>query len=1030
MEEELPKLDPFVAPNFALPTYDNFMKGAPSVFVRDENNKPIPRKPTLDEELRGFAAQNTARPNTQRELDRYSYNESAGFKNPALPYDPNLDMNEVYAKYDPVTWRKSFEKTWDTAAINMWNGMKNLSVGISEGLSNGDVSKLYDNTYAKHLAELTEALEQDKPMYFSDEEQGTASTFMKQLLPTFGYVASSVLEMAGTHVAAAGIGAAIGASGGGAGAAAGAAAAQAGAFIKDAATISNLINKVQGASKALATMSTAGRIKTAAQLAASGLYMANGEAALNAQLAGNRALEEQKREYFKLTGRYLSDSELDAAQEQAQRVAGATFHMNLPLIAASNIFQFTNLVRGKAAPSITEALAFAIDPKTGKAVAKNALAAAGKQYAKEAVSEGLEEFGQSVIEDYAVDYHKNRRYWDGKVQVFAESLVKNATGSGLQDFLGGAIVGGVTNVGTFANVPKVAKQTKEFVDHYNSSTGRYFDYVGNLMRLDDGLRQAVMSGDTKMGRDYFTDALATMVSHHSKMGSTEAFGKSLSALSEMENVEFNKLFGLSMSPSEQQVLAASLKEQYDSFAEIRQQIDEAFKINPYVNDNWFQRRLNKSKSSTPQELRAIQAWDVMKDSLFRDMVSRESLSEQIKDSKARLETQSMRLYDATASERLELRGDGDSTKLVLVESISRFFDPNNVMESTNPESMFNTLAVDVRSANDAFGGGYETLNTLIEDLNETDMTGMQKMFSLLRQVFGGTEEGDRLIERFKETQELVQRSELLSERINGVYGKGLKKRMAFVMDAMDAYGSSDTDAAPSPAPTAAAGSDTTSTPAPTPAPTPTPVAPTEIVPPVREPVTPPGPTVPAIPEPVAAEATPAPSEEDADEYSLSPDDFVAEPEDIVQADQQRTVVEERETVPVAPLAPITIGEPAPQPQERFIDTETDKDVQVNEAGLRKMFEGMLDGSTFFPSSENILLMFGSKKVDSVIKKDGKFFANIDGIDVPLRGNPMDQMTVAPVPTDLEVFIARTKLTGSDLELFKRFIDNNLIALEC
>ena len=186
----------------------------------------------------------------------------------------------------------------------------------------------------------------------------------------------------------------------------------------------------------------------------------------------------------------------------------------------------------------------------------------------------------------------------------------------------------------------------------------------------------------------------------------------------------------------------------------------------------------------------------------------------------------------------------------------------------------------------------------------------------------------------------------------------------------------------------------------------------------------------SVPEPAAAEATSAPSEEDADEYSLNPDDFVAEPEDIAQADQQRTVVEERETVPVAPLAPITIGEPAPQPQERFIDTETDKDVQVNEAGLRKMFEGMLDGSTFFPSSENILLMFGSKKVDSVIKKDGKFFANIDGIDVPLRGNPMDQMTVAPVPTDLEVFIARTKLTGSDLELFKRFIDNNLIALEC
>ena len=68
MEEELPKLDPFVAPDFSLPSYDNILKGAPSVFLRDGNNKPVPRKPTVDEELRGFAARNTNRPNTQKEL--------------------------------------------------------------------------------------------------------------------------------------------------------------------------------------------------------------------------------------------------------------------------------------------------------------------------------------------------------------------------------------------------------------------------------------------------------------------------------------------------------------------------------------------------------------------------------------------------------------------------------------------------------------------------------------------------------------------------------------------------------------------------------------------------------------------------------------------------------------------------------------------------------------------------------------------------------------------------------------------------
>ena len=91
---------------------------------------------------------------------------------------------------------------------------------------------------------------------------------------------------------------------------------------------------------------------------------------------------------------------------------------------------------------------------------------------------------------------------------------------------------------------------------------------------------------------------------------------------------------------------------------------------------------------------------------------------------------------------------------------------------------------------------------------------------------------------------------------------------------------------------------------------------------------------------------------------------------------------------------------------------------------------MKDGDTFVSAQHNVLLLYGSKKVDSVTKKSGKFLANIEGIDVPLRGNPMDQMTVAPAPTDLEVFIDRTNLSGSDLELFRRFIDNKIIILQC
>ena len=178
-------------------------------------------KPTLEEELNYFARKNQKSPNLQRELDRYSRSESEGFANPALPYDPRVDMADAYAKYDPATWSKSFEKAWDTSVLNSFNSVKNIWQGVKEGIGRGDASAIFNNEYSRHLAEMTDNLEKMKPLYFTDEQQGSADQFLKQLFPALGYVVSSVVETAAVHAAATvvggGYGAAVGAMAGGAG---------------------------------------------------------------------------------------------------------------------------------------------------------------------------------------------------------------------------------------------------------------------------------------------------------------------------------------------------------------------------------------------------------------------------------------------------------------------------------------------------------------------------------------------------------------------------------------------------------------------------------------------------------------------------------------------------------------------------------------------------------------------------------------------------------------------------------------------
>jgi hypothetical protein len=615
----------FQMPDLQLPSYENIGKSIDTVFTRT-GDKLTPRKPTFDEQLKETARNSFNTPDTLSPIATFSAAEASGFNNPNLPYDPTVDMNELYAKYDPVTWGDVLEKTWDTAKINMWSGTLNIWNGLKEGITEGRPSALWDNTYSRELAEMTENMEKMHVMRFSEEEQDDVSTWFKQIFPSLGYVASSVVEMAAQHLALTTAGAIVGAvSGEGVGAIPGAVVGNIAAFGKDAQTLSTAITKIGQTARAINTLSTANKIKKGGQLLGYGLLSANGEAALNSQMAYNSALETQKKKYYDETGQYLSGQGLLEAEQAAKDAGSTTFALNLPLIAATNIFEFGNLVRGKAVPQIAEKLAFKINKKTGEAVMKSPYLSVLGRYAKESASEGVEEFAQGVIEDSSVNYFtqraENRKNY---LETFAESAYNRAlSGEGASEFLAGAVIGGISNAYDLTSVGRVKANTKRFVDAYNTSTNEYFHALGNAVSTDEQLKEAMKNGDSEAAKEVFQKSMIQMVNTHSRIGSTQAFADTLDALTGMDNVEFKRHFNVSLNQEEQDALLTSLATEYKTAVKQRKEIDTAFQINPFEAESWFQKQINKRKSSFSlgdQKATAQQVWDVFKDTLTDNLV--------------------------------------------------------------------------------------------------------------------------------------------------------------------------------------------------------------------------------------------------------------------------------------------------------------------------------------------------------------------------------------------------------------------------
>lgn len=597
MEEQLD------IPNFVLPELPAIGKAAPQLFVDTAGGRKL-REPTMEERVNLNSGTAQAQGQGQNKVDltrsigEYSQNESRPFTDPTIKFQPGVDVEDMYAEGDPFTYGDAFAKAWDTLKINAFSTFSNVYSGITEGISQGDFSKVWNNSNVDHLADLSENLEKIRPQFRTEDERNNPLSIrnwdstIKSIIPSLGYAAAGAVDALATTVGITALSALATAPEGGVGAIPGffVGLAEGGNILKNTITgLWNMSKALNTASKVVGTveaLSAGQKALNISKMVGSSLFFVNSEAALQGELNARQAQKKIGEEHFKRTGEILTQDELEKQTADLQR---DTYLLNLPLLAASMAFQVPNLLRGKLVPALIESLPVKLmRDKTLKA--GNTALFLTKEWAKESLSEGLEEVGQSIIDDTTDKYYDpytNRSYMES----FVDGTISKMTDVNTAvEFLGGALAGGLMNSVTFLKYSKTKQRAMDAVTAFNSSTNELVLSMSRANHNHVELGKAVANGDMDRVREIHRDNLRDVVETGRQLGSVDAKREIIADMKQMPTGDFNKYTGFNVTPEVQETYVNSLLKEYDNINKILATRDSAFGYNPFIQERWFKER--------------------------------------------------------------------------------------------------------------------------------------------------------------------------------------------------------------------------------------------------------------------------------------------------------------------------------------------------------------------------------------------------------------------------------------------------------
>lgn len=1017
----------FAMPVLQLPSYDQIGKQKDKVFD-DQGGKMVPKKPTFQDRMEESSRKMGETPDQLNPVGQYSAAQAEGYNNPLLPYDPTVDMNEVYAKYDPTTWADSARKGWDIAIANNFSGTKNLWYGLKDGITEGRPWAIFDNQYSRELGDITQNLDKMNPMRFSKEEQGTTSAWLKQVLPSLGYIAAGATEIAVQHGVLTLAGTVVGAiAGDGIGAVPGAVAGTIAAYVKDIETVGTVLTNMSRVARAaavgtevteatVAAVSNANRIKNGAQMFARGLLATNGEAALMGRLAENRAIEEQKASYFKETGQYLEGDRLKEAEKNAKDTGHVTSALNWPLLAANEVYIFGNLLRGKGIPQVADKLAFRIDKATGKAVTKGPLfkvfgqGVMGGSARKVAggilgdlTVQGNEEVWQSVIDDASVNYFTQKKAnRDNYLEAFAEATYKRAvSGEATSDFLSGAVIGAVPGSFNLLGYGKVKSNTQRFVDAYNDTTEIYFNRLGENLKTNDILREAMATGDSQTAKQEHRNHLVGMVNSLARTGGIEAFGETLDALSGMDNSEFRKYTGLALNQEEQAKVLSDVQAEYKAAAKIRNQVDGAYQINPFEAESWFQKTLNRLNPSF-------------------DLTSPGNSKEQNDEARGKA-AEVWEVYKATLTANLIKHNDVAKTRQELEEEGSQASPEFISLTGMDAPSVVANKKAELQSRISAQLPGWGRDKALLDKI-ESRTDPKEQYQEIL-------DDADKRTPGIKETvlyhnQELQQENLLFNEvgRLNSKAGQ--RKEIKKILDWQRWYDTKTADSQENIAPAAPVAAPVVAQASQEQAAQQEPAAVPNVVPevqPVDE-----GPSI--TTPPVIPDTTP---------FTIDPPAFG--PEWVQTGEDVSSIYGEGQGEDYVLEAPITppVKETLPEKKVQVdaIDPSQPEGLQVDETAIPEAVSNLDEGESIVPEENGVDVTFKGEPVKEITKEKGKVkIEKENGEEVELKPEEVpllrtEKAAESPA-TDVATFIAANNLSGEKAETLRSLVANRYAEIVC
>lgn len=314
----------------------------------------------------------------------------------------------------------------------------------------------------------------------------------------------------------------------------------------------------------------------------------------------------------------VDPTEFSKIEKLAQDAGRYTTGLNIPIIAASNLLQFPNLLYGRGlfgTPSKFIKIQFG--EKGLEAVSnfstKKAVLNWAKESFKDAFSEGMEEAQQYHISNSVHDYYVDRM--NPKLRKsLAEFVLKNVPDSLADDqFWEEAFIGGMVGflMGAPASIPTITQgrsRSEALASHLNNSYSRFNGLVQKYSHAID-----LSSSDAERNGIASHDSLFSTVHESMKYGTYETFVESIKDLASIEVQKFNEAFNtefetLAEKNGHLNQILADAKAMSDSIKKTAR----VFNKNPYTSNQLARKIKEAFSTKTETELNNIQ------ENLFND----------------------------------------------------------------------------------------------------------------------------------------------------------------------------------------------------------------------------------------------------------------------------------------------------------------------------------------------------------------------------------------------------------------------------